>query len=87
MSFAFNLLIGIDQPVNVLLAGAPDETLSSPAHRMRAEGRKHLTWVANLIDTCSSGKRVRCEAAWLPEVQRQQLPASMRACSYTVRNP
>ena len=33
--YALNLLIAIDQLVNAILRGDPDETLSSRAHRMR----------------------------------------------------
>ena len=46
-----NILIAIDQLLNAVLGGAPDETLSSRAHRAREEGKPGWRHVARLIDT------------------------------------
>lgn len=38
MSYGKNLLIAVDQLVNTLTGGWPDETLSSRAYRMAVDG-------------------------------------------------
>ena len=48
--YLLNLLVAIDQLANALLRGAPDETLSSRAHRMRVKGQRFWGWTANAID-------------------------------------
>ena len=47
MNYLLNLMIGLDQMANVLLDGAPDETLSARDHRQHAKGR---SWMRNCIN-------------------------------------
>jgi len=73
--YLLNLLIALDQLANVLLAGEPDETLSSRAHRMRAKGQPVWGWTAGAIDLlfyCI--QREHCETAYMRELERRQLP-------------
>lgn len=44
------LLVAFDYAVNALLAGVPNETLSSRAHRMRAKRQPYWWWLAGMID-------------------------------------
>lgn len=39
--YALNIAIGLDQLANAVLAGHPDETLSSRAYRMRLKGHRY----------------------------------------------
>jgi len=44
--YLYNILIGIDQLVNVVLAGDPDETMSS---RMGKHVAKHDNWFCGMV--------------------------------------
>ena len=76
--YALNIFIVLDQLANVLLAGAPDETLSSRAHRMRAKGQPVWGWTANAIDRLFSWQDGHCEGAFMREWDRRQLPGVFR---------
>ena len=71
-----NILIAIDQLANAICRGAPDETLSSRAYRLDKErGRK---WPRVLIDTLLWFDKDHCYQSYISEIERKQLPASMR---------
>lgn len=67
-----NLLIAIDQLINVVLNGDPDETLSSRAHRMREKGQPYWGWTANAIDLLFFWQHQHCQQAYESEVLRLQ---------------
>ncbi len=67
-----NLLIALDQLINVLLAGDPDETLSSRAHRMREKGQPYWGWTAGAIDWLFFWQPQHCQQAYESEVLRLQ---------------
>ena len=75
-------LIAIDQALNVLLFifsknGAwADETLS--AHAFRLEIEKGITWPRRLIDGILFFDKNHCEESYFSEIERQQLPPSLR---------
>jgi hypothetical protein len=73
-----NLAIALDQLINALLRGEPDETLSSRAHRMRERGQPYWGWTADVIDALFFWQPGHCAAAWRSELERNQLPPSMR---------
>ena len=73
-----NIAIALDPRVNVLMAGAPDETLSSRAHRMRVKGHRYWGWTANAIDGIFFWQRGHCEAAYKSEQLRLQQPPALR---------
>lgn len=77
-TWALNLAIAVDQLANVLVAGAPDETLSSRAHRMRVKGHRYWGWTAGAIDRIFFWQRGHCEAAYKAELQRLQQPPPLR---------
>lgn len=68
-----------DDPADVLLSGAPDETLSSRAHRMRVKGQPVWGWTADVIDWLAlPWQDDHCEIAYQREWQRRQLPGVFR---------
>ncbi|MBS0501120.1 MAG: pseudouridine synthase [Proteobacteria bacterium] len=74
-----NLLIAVDQLANALLRGAPDETLSSRAHRMRAKGQPYWAWTARAIDALFFFDPEHCRKAYESEQQRRHLPPALQA--------
>lgn len=76
LKYIKNLLIGIDQLANTIFCGSPDETLSSRAWRLEQErGRK---WPRILIDLLLWFDKNHCYQSYLSEIERKQLPVSMR---------
>lgn len=73
-----NVAIALDQLINALLAGQPDETLSSRAHRMRVKGHRWWGWTADAIDLLFFFDPHHCERAHLSELRRLQFPPSLR---------
>ena len=71
-----NVLIALDQLVNALIGGYCDETLSSHAYRMDVE--KDHKWVRVMIDTVLFFDPDHCHQSYLSEIERRQLPPSMR---------
>lgn len=78
MTYLLNIAIALDQLANVLLAGAPDETLSSRAHRMRAKGQPVWGWTAGAIDLLFFWQGEHCQTAFMREWDRRQLPGVFR---------
>lgn len=75
------VLIALDQAVNALLGGWPDETLSSRAWRWHVGGVRH--WPCRLIDRVAAllGDANHCEESFLSERLGRQLPPEARpAC-------
>lgn len=56
--YIINILVAIDQAVNAILGGDPDETLSSRAWKLAKAG---MRWPARVIDRILG--RGHCEAA------------------------
>lgn len=77
--YLLNLAIALDQMLNALFRGEPDETLSSRAHRMREKNQPYWGWIANMIDLLFFWQKNHCEWAYQQEIQRQQLPPRMRS--------
>lgn len=77
MKYILNLLIAIDQLGTTLIGGWPDETLSSYAHRMYMRG-KPGGFMRNVINRLFWWQEDHCLAAYLREVERAQLPRSLR---------
>lgn len=76
--YLLNLLIALDQLINVVLRGEPDETLSSRAHRMRAKGHRWWGWTATAIDKLFFWQPGHCAWAYDYEQRRMQSPPAMR---------
>jgi len=48
--YVLNVLIGIDQLANALLAGSPDETISSRAGKGQKEGKRWACLLCRFLD-------------------------------------
>ena len=72
----FQVLVAVDQLVNTLLGGYADETLSSRAWRHKKDGSR--SWPAWIIDKIFFWQDAHCKTAYESELNRRQLPPSMR---------
>ena len=72
--YALNIAIGLDQLANTVLAGDPDETLSSRAYRAEQSGQRYWGWTRRAIDLLFFWQPGHCRAAYEYELQRR-LPA------------
>lgn len=78
MSYLRDNLIAIDQCLNTLLMGAPDETLSSRAYRADRDGKVFGQFFRPCIDTIFFWQSRHCFHAYLAEVGRKQLSQNFR---------
>lgn len=82
MSWAKNVAIAVDQLVNALCSGEPDETLSARAWRLHRAGA--CSWPCRLVDTlfffdCDRVRGAKhCELSYESEQLRLQLPPEYR---------
>lgn len=74
MKYLKNILIWLDQGLNVLFAGSPDETLSARAHR--GQHKKHWMIIRDGIDFIFwiFGVEDHCRKSYESEMIRKQLP-------------
>ena len=74
--YVLNLLIALDQLVNTLIGGAPDETLSASAWIGERQGKLLPRIFRPMIDLLFLPfERDHCQRAYQAEVDRTQLPA------------
>ena len=71
-AYWLNLAIGIDQLANTVLAGHPDETLSSRAWRAEQSGQRYWGWTRRAIDLLFFWLPGHCQAAYESELRRTQ---------------
>lgn len=76
MTYARAVLISIDQLVNAVLAGWPDETLSSRAWRWEQDGTR--SWSRKLIDALFFMEKEHCRQSYISEREGRQLPPELR---------
>lgn len=69
-------LIALDQLLNTLLAGHPDETLSSRAYRAEQKDKIFGKFFRPLIDAVFFWQKQHCYKGYLAEKQRRQLPSN-----------
>ena len=76
MNYGKRTLIAVDQLINTLLGGWPDETLSSRAYRLAIEG---TTWPMRCIDAVARlfGDVNHCERSFDSERLGRQLPPEL----------
>lgn len=77
MSYGKKLLIAADQLLNALLAGWPDETLSSRAYRWEQNGVRK--WPRKAIDTLFFWEKNHCWESYRSEWERRQMPPELRS--------
>ena len=83
-AYAKNLLVAMDQLVNAVCGGWPDETLSSRAFRWNRDGLRH--WPCQIIDRIffwDTEKRdgltvSHCQLSYESEQLRLQQPPELR---------
>ncbi|MCL2076775.1 MAG: pseudouridine synthase [Betaproteobacteria bacterium] len=78
MSRGRRILIAIDQLLNAIFNGWPDETLSSRAYRWHKAGKR--SWPMRLIDAAFRliGDKDHCYNSYMSEKQRTHLPPAFR---------
>ena len=70
------VLIAVDQLCNALLAGFPDETLSSRAWRWEKDGVR--AWPRRFIDRLFFWEPNHCRESYQSEREGRQLPPELR---------
>ena len=75
-TYLFNNAIAVDQQLNALLGGSPDETLSSRAYRAEKHNRIFGKIFRPLIDTVFFWEKDHCYCAYIAELNRRQLPSN-----------
>lgn len=76
MTYGKAVLIAADQLVNALLAGWPDETLSSRAWRWEQNGVR--SWPRRFIDRLFFWEEQHCYQSYISEREGRQLPPELR---------
>ena len=76
MSYGKAVLIAADQLLNALLAGWPDETLSSRAWRWEQNGVR--SWPRRFIDRLFFWEQDHCYQSYISEREGRQLPPELR---------
>lgn len=76
MTYAKKILIAADQLLNAMLAGWPDETLSSRAWRW--EQNDVRSWPRRFIDRLFFWESEHCFQSYLSEREGRQLPPELR---------
>jgi hypothetical protein len=70
LRYLLNILISLDQLANVILLGAPDETLSSRAYRARNKPFGKITYP--LINFLFFWQDDHCKSAYESEILRKE---------------
>lgn len=76
MTYLKAVLIAADQLVNALLAGWPDETMSSRAWRWEQDGVR--AWPRRVIDRIFFWESNHCRESYVSEREGRQLPPELR---------
>ena len=78
MSYGKAVLVALDQLVNALCGGWPDETISSRAWRLELAGKG--SWPRRVIDLAARlfGDRDHCRESYESERLGRQLPPELR---------
>ena len=76
MTYGKSVLVAVDQLVNALLAGWPDETLSSRAWRWEQNGVR--SWPRRFIDRLFFWEQDHCYQSYISEREGRQLPPELR---------
>ena len=78
LQYLFKIGISLDQLANTILAGEPDETLSSRAYRADIKGKLFGRFFRPLIDGLFFLQESHCADSYLSEVKRRQLPVEFQ---------
>ena len=82
MTYGKRTLIAVDQLINTLLGGWPDETLSSRCYRWARDGVR--AWPRRVVDGLFFWQREHCKSSYESEREgRQSLPELRRVTPET----
>lgn len=70
--YIINILVALDQFINVLFLGQPDETISSRAWRCK-DSSSFWKFMRKLIDTIFFWQKDHCYYSFIAEVERHQI--------------
>lgn len=76
MTWGKGVFIAVDQLVNALAGGWPDETLSSRCWRWHRDNKRH--WPRRIVDALLFWDRDHCRASYQSERDRLQHPPELR---------
>ena len=76
MTWGKAVAVALDQLVNALLGGWPDETLSSRAWRWETDGKR--AWPRKIIDRVFFWEKDHCRESYESELERRQWPPELR---------
>lgn len=76
MSRAKNILIAVDQLINTVAGGYPDETFSSRCWRWSKDGKRD--WPRKIVDDILFWDKDHCRESYESELLRRQCPPEMR---------
>ena len=79
MTYGKRTLIAVDQLINTLLGGWPDETLSSRCYRWSRDGVR--TWHCKFVDWLFFWQKAHCKSSYESEKEGRQLPPELRPLS------
>ena len=79
MNWLLSVLIALDQLVNAIIGGYPDETLSASAWKGEQDGKLLAKFFRPIIDAIFSiVEKDHCYNAYLSEIKGSQRPPSYR---------
>lgn len=70
--YIINILVALDQFINVLFLGQPDETISSRAWRCK-DANSFWKFMRKLIDTVFFWQKDHCYYSYIAEIERHQI--------------
>lgn len=76
MNYARKVATALDQMINAILAGWPDESLSARCWRWHRDGKRH--WPRRIVNALFAWQVDHCHAAYKNEWDRRQLPPEYR---------
>lgn len=76
MTYSKKVLIAIDQLINAIIGGWPDESISSRSYRWEKDGKR--SWTRKLIDAIFFWEDQHCYASYVSEREGRQLPPELR---------
>lgn len=76
MTYGKRTLIAVDQLINALLGGWPDETLSSRCYRWARDGVR--VWPRRVVDGLFFWQREHCKSSYESEREGRQSPPELR---------
>jgi len=82
MNYGKRTLIAVDQLINTLLGGWPDETLSSRCYRWARDGVR--AWPRKLVDGLFFWQRGHCKSSYESEREGRQSPPELRVKVHSV---